>query len=283
MERGYVKLWRKTLDSGLLQSPTAWQVFGWILLNATRSRRKIIVGGQVFQLEPGDYVASVASLSESLRLSTKQVRTALSLLEKLEILAIKGTNKGSVFSLVNWERYQDEWQTEGQTAGKQGASSGQTKGKPLKEQEIKKERILINTPLTPLTGDLSPRKKNTRFTPPTLEEIHAYCVERNNGIRAQEFFDFYASKGWKVGNSPMKDWKAAVRTWESREHKRVTPSGIMPRANTVAQQRQQERQIQARMLLADREQRRQEEERNAQNKRYAEDSDGTKFALPPGW
>lgn len=139
MERGYVKLWRRTLDSGLLQSPTAWQVFGWILLNATRSKRKLIVGGQVFQLEPGDYVASVASLSEALRLSTKQIRTALSLLEKLEILAIKGTNKGSVFSLVNWERYQDE----GQAEGKQRANSGQAKGKPLKEQE--RENININT------------------------------------------------------------------------------------------------------------------------------------------
>lgn len=52
------------------------------------------------------------------------------------------------------------------------------------------------------------------FTPPTEEEVKAYCLERKNNVDAQRFVDFYASKGWKVGNQPMKDWRAAVRTWE---------------------------------------------------------------------
>ena len=55
-----------------------------------------------------------------------------------------------------------------------------------------------------------------RFRPPTPEEVQAYCDARGNGIEARAFVDFYASKGWKVGASPMKDWRAAVRTWESR-------------------------------------------------------------------
>ena len=55
-----------------------------------------------------------------------------------------------------------------------------------------------------------------RFVKPTLEEVTAYCEERKNGISAQQFMDFYESKGWKVGNQPMKDWKASVRTWEQR-------------------------------------------------------------------
>lgn len=61
------------------------------------------------------------------------------------------------------------------------------------------------------------KSAKTRFFPPTVEEVKAYCEKRGNGIDAEQFFDFYASKGWKVGNSPMKDWKAAVRTWERRE------------------------------------------------------------------
>lgn len=200
MERGYVKLWRRTLDSGILQSPTSWQVFGWILLNATRSKRKLIVGGQVFQLEPGDYVSSVASLSEALRLSTKQIRTALSLLEKLEILAIKGTNKGSVFSLVNWERYQDEGQAEGQAEGKQRANSGQAKGKPLKEQEREKERILINTPLTP-QGELVQGKPAR--------------------VKAEYPADFEGF--WKL--YPRKNGKdAALRAWKTKKREGRLPA-----------------------------------------------------------
>ena len=200
MERGYVKLWRRTLDSGLLQSPTAWQVFGWILLNATRAKRKLIVGGQVFQLEPGDYVSSVASLSEALRLSTKQIRTALSLLEKLEILAIKGTNKGSVFSLVNWERYQDEGQAEGQAEGKQRANNGQAKGKPLKEQEREKERILINTPLTP-QGELVQGKPAR--------------VKAEYPADFEEFWKLYPRKNGK---------DAALRAWKTKKREGRLPA-----------------------------------------------------------
>ena len=56
-----------------------------------------------------------------------------------------------------------------------------------------------------------------RFTPPTLEEVEAYVHERSSAVDAQKFIDFYASKGWMIGKNPMKDWKAAVRTWEKRE------------------------------------------------------------------
>lgn len=55
-----------------------------------------------------------------------------------------------------------------------------------------------------------------RFKKPTVTEIQTYCNERHNEINAQRFYDFYESKGWKVGNTPMKDWKAAVRTWEQK-------------------------------------------------------------------
>ena len=56
-----------------------------------------------------------------------------------------------------------------------------------------------------------------RFVKPTVKEIKDYCIERNNTVEAQSFYDFYESKGWKIGNSPMKDWKAAIRTWEQRK------------------------------------------------------------------
>ena len=57
-----------------------------------------------------------------------------------------------------------------------------------------------------------------RFAPPTLEEVRSYCRERNNRVDAQRFIDYYTSNGWKVGRNPMKDWKAAVRTWERGDY-----------------------------------------------------------------
>ena len=57
-----------------------------------------------------------------------------------------------------------------------------------------------------------------RLVKPNVEEIESYCKERNNSVDAQQFFDYYESKGWKVGKSPMKDWKASVRTWEKNDY-----------------------------------------------------------------
>lgn len=61
-----------------------------------------------------------------------------------------------------------------------------------------------------------PKEKSRRFVKPSIEEIQKYCDERKNGIEAQRFYDFYESKGWLIGKTPMKDWKAAVRTWEQK-------------------------------------------------------------------
>ena len=60
-------------------------------------------------------------------------------------------------------------------------------------------------------------KSESRFSAPTVEEVRQYCLERINGVDPERFCDYYQSKGWKVGKNPMKDWKAAVRTWERRD------------------------------------------------------------------
>lgn len=60
-------------------------------------------------------------------------------------------------------------------------------------------------------------EKADRFVPPDVNQVQEYCDSRNNGIDAQTFVDFYTSKGWMVGKNKMKDWKAAVRTWERND------------------------------------------------------------------
>ena len=57
-------------------------------------------------------------------------------------------------------------------------------------------------------------KGKTKFSPPTLEEVRDYCIERRNNVDPQRFMDYYTSNGWRVGKNPMRDWKAAVRNWE---------------------------------------------------------------------
>jgi hypothetical protein len=94
---------------------------------------------------------------------------------------------------------------------------------PIKEnfntpinEKFKENNTDINNTLN-ITYEES--RRSQKFIKPTVEEIEAYCRERNNGIDAQQFYDFYESKGWLIGKNKMKDWKAAVRTWESRNQK----------------------------------------------------------------
>jgi hypothetical protein len=68
-----------------------------------------------------------------------------------------------------------------------------------------------------IEDEASPSTRSKRFTPPTVDEVRAYCLERGNCVNPQRFVDYYSSNGWMVGKNKMKDWKAAVRTWEQKE------------------------------------------------------------------
>ena len=77
---------------------------------------------------------------------------------------------------------------------------------PLKEKEARKEEPLY----------ACARTREANFVKPTVEEIAAYCRSRNNGLDAEQIWDFYESKGWFIGKTKMKNWRSAVRTWERR-------------------------------------------------------------------
>lgn len=66
------------------------------------------------------------------------------------------------------------------------------------------------------------RERN--FVPPTLDEVKAYCNEKGYKVNPERFVAFYASKGWKVGNQSMKDWRAAVVSWEQRRKEEAVPA-----------------------------------------------------------
>lgn len=74
-----------------------------------------------------------------------------------------------------------------------------------KEKEKYKEKAVTETVTT---------TKTNRFAPPSVDDVRTYCEERSNNIDAEQFVDYYESKGWMIGKNKMKDWKAAVRTWE---------------------------------------------------------------------
>ena len=104
------------------------------------------------------------------------------------------------------------------------------------------ERCQIDTEssVTPTPNNINNNINNNisakRFVKPTVEEVRAYCKERNNNVDADKFISHYDSNGWKVGKTPMKDWRSAVRTWERNNfnnNKSVPEEPSKPQFNIV--------------------------------------------------
>lgn len=154
----------------------------------------------------GAMVAGINKLSEETGLSIQNIRTSINKLKSTGEITVKSTNKFSIINVCNFNEYQKRENDDQQTNQQ---ANQQTSNKPLTtSKEIKKEKKEeINS-----IGDV--KKKNGKFIRPSLEEVTTYCLERNNGLDPQYFLDSNDSKGWVVGKSPMKDWKAAIRTWE---------------------------------------------------------------------
>lgn len=70
-----------------------------------------------------------------------------------------------------------------------------------------------------------PKRKN--FVKPTVEEIAAYCKDKNYNVNAQQFFNYYESNGWKIGRNAMKSWQAAVQNWNIRDKANNKAAGTM--------------------------------------------------------
>ena len=127
--------------------------------------------------------------------------------ESYDDLSKTRSDAGKAGASKRWQRMANDgkgWQADGK--------KGNT------ETETKTETDISATIVADIT--------RARFAPPSVEEVAAYCQERGNSVDPAQFVDFYASKGWKVGREPMKDWKAAVRTWEQREKKPTGKPGF---------------------------------------------------------
>ena len=100
--------------------------------------------------------------------------------------------------------------------------------KEKEKEKVKEKESKNNSNNIYMCGEkISPQTPRKKFVKPTVEEVREYCLERKNNVNPEKFIDFYESKDWYIGKNKMKDWKAAVRTWERGN----TSSGYM---NTIS-------------------------------------------------
>ena len=108
MNRGYVRLWRKSLDAGWIKNHKLWVFWTYCLLKASHKEYNAIVGLQVVHLLPGQFIFGLRVASKETGLTIREIRTIIDFLRKAGNLTIKTTNKYSVITIINWPTYQGD-------------------------------------------------------------------------------------------------------------------------------------------------------------------------------
>lgn len=138
---------------------------------------------------------------------------------KLDTLIRLGVSDENLLSLIKTQRFEptgdsliDEYLStlvDVRDCSKWGGSRKNSGKKPKKNHLEKQDDFQVEN------QDEKAKKKGL-FIKPSVEDVAAYCRERGNSVDPESFYDFYQSKGWRIGKEQMRDWKAAVRTWEKR-------------------------------------------------------------------
>ena len=207
MQKGWIKLHRSLLDSDIWRDNQPFDMrSAWIdlLMLANHEDKNIIFDYQVVTVERGQFITSVRKLADRWKWGTERTLKFLRLLERLAMIYRDSNTHRTLITIVNYDKFQD-WQDTGEDTI-EDTDKDTTRTQPAHGSSTnnndKNDKKNINTIV--------------RFVKPTVDEVQAYCLERNNGINATDFVDFYESKGWMIGKNHMKDWKAAIRTWERK-------------------------------------------------------------------
>jgi hypothetical protein len=174
-------------------------------LKAAHCKQTVVLGEQIIELEAGQFVTGRISLETDFNkgippkkhISGYSLFRWLKVFENVQMLHIKKTNKYTIITVLNWDKYQNDAQ--------QMHNSCTTNAQQMHTNNNSKNSKNIY------------RGQKSKFVSPSLEEVTDYCRERNNNVDPQVFMDYYESNGWKVGKNPMKDGYAAVRNWERKE------------------------------------------------------------------
>lgn len=180
-------------------------------------KKKFFINGLIIECDRGQLAWSQLKLAERWKCSRQNVRTFLNNLEKDSMIVQdfiqKSNHKNMIITICNYSEFQDI-QPQNQPQANRKPTASQPQANPV--QEIPEILEVLERDISASADIGLPKKTNgNKFTIPSFQEVSCYCQERNNKVNPAKFIDFYSSNGWKVGKNKMKDWRAAIRTWEN--------------------------------------------------------------------
>ena len=226
MGTGHIRLHRSILESQVFAHPTALKIWVWCLCKASYKERfvplKIGKGTTTINIKSGQFIFGRYKAEEELGIDGS---TIYKWIQKFasetfdNMIYLESNNQYTIITISNWSTYQGIEETMEQpsnnqvTAEEQPSNSGVTTAEHKQEYKESKEYIECK--------ESKEENRGKRFTPPSVEDVKNYIIEKKYLVDAEAFVAFYSSKGWKVGNSPMKDWKMALVTWTKRDSRNI--------------------------------------------------------------
>lgn len=200
MLQGWISVHRQIQEHWLWADKPFSKGQAWIdmLMLANHEDKQILLGKEVVTIKTGSFITSEVKLAERWGWSRHKVRDFLDVLKTEKMIDKVSDRQRTTIFVDNYAEYQD-------TGKYQKDNPGTTQGQPRdtnnNDNNANNENKFV--------------KESEEKDTPTLEEIKDYCLERNNSVDAERFFDYYTANGWVQGKGkPIKDWKACVRTWE---------------------------------------------------------------------
>ena len=191
----FIKLDRNIQEWRWFKDGNTFRVFIYLLLNANVKKN----GFEGIDIQRGQLATSYASIASSLKLSIKNVRTAINHLKSTGEVAVSIYRHFSVITVLNYASYQDK--VAGTSASTRQPSGNLAASTRQQYKNVKNEK-----------------NERSSSTPPQLFEISSFCSENGLNVNAEKFYDYYSGNGWKTSQGkPITDWKALLKKWNETE------------------------------------------------------------------
>lgn len=239
MVQGWIRLHRKLMDNKLWTEEKFSKGQAWVdmLLMANHKDTKILFDGRWREVKRGSIITSIVKLADRWKWNRKTVTAFLDLLESDGMIERESTHKSTQLIILNYEKYQaqigtSQYRMDSEIDEDDGTSEYPTdyptEGTTERTTEYP-QTIMIKNDKECNKNDkekniYTPKpKEDKNIIPPTEDMVRKYCEERGNGIDAESFCDYYQTRGWMLKTGKMKDWQAAVRTWEKNNGFKAKP------------------------------------------------------------
>jgi len=191
-ENGYIKLWRKFEKWEWFDSSNMVHLFIFLLMRATHEDCKY----HGYDIKRGQVIFGLKATKKATGISVQSLRTCLTKLKSTHEITYQPTHDFSIVTICNYESYQsnpNKINTPINTITNIQSTSHQQPINNIQEDKEHKNKDIV-----------------TKNIPDSIQTVIAFIGDSNLGT---DFWDYYQSKGWVVGKSPMKDWRAAARRW----------------------------------------------------------------------